>query len=699
MATLKTGYSVASTPCCAAINGRFYSVNDFDRMQVWDGVYATMRDAGIAGPAAAPSSPTTTSAGSTTVGTHLIRYRYLDSSSPAATYRSNASPALSYAISTATAASLTFSIGATSTAGALVRSTDTKVDTIQLEATAASGSDFYVVTSVPNTATTVSYNLADALLTLNEAGGLYDTNIDATTDVGAGHDRPPLGTIVAQCKNRTFIAGSLARTYTALSVTLSSTSVTGGDFSSLWTGRMLRITGDTAAYQISSTTSTTLTLTANYAGSTSTAATGIIYSRTPNTIYWSAAVNGAQLPESFKTTQLARNVLNGTGDQVLGLINWQGDLLIAGRYSMERLVFIDDPAINGELVSIAGKFGIWNQRCFVVVDGTLFGWGPNGIWQMRANGPAWISHPIDEQIASSSYGYIDVSRASQIHGTYDPTEKVVRWFFCKTGETVPRQAVCIDLDGRRWSRSQWRQGIDASVNMIDATGNYLAALSDSTNGQTWTHDGSSDGLPTTTTGDYTVTVSSTTTVVRVIDALPTTGTGLVGRMLLMPATGEERVIISNTASTITVAALASAPSAGAKAYVGSIPFSFETEWWDAGAPEAKKQAHLYLRFVPTTGGIARIRIYNDFGTSPMAWTLTDSVSRPNGVNAWVHNQTYVEVSLSSSDSTGFVKLPMFAELKRHLKASCEILSPAGVVRILEFGFQATRQGTKVVTNE
>lgn len=692
--SLLTGYNTEAYGCFESVNGRIYLTNDFNRLQVWDGVASALRDAGIAGPAAAPTTPSA-AGGNVTTGTHLIRYRYIDSSSPAATYRSNASANLSY---TATSASLTFSIGTTITAATIVRSTDAKVDTIQLEATAASGSDFYVVGTVANTATAISYNLADASLILNEAADTYDTNLLATQDTGVGHDQPPIASLIAHTKDRTFLAGATVRGRT-VGVTLSSTSVTGTNFSTLWSSRMFRVVGDSASYLISSTTSTTMTLAKAYAGSTSTAASAEIFSRTPNTIYWSAAPNGAELPESWKITQMARTCLNGTGDEIVGLKGWQGDLIISGRFSMERLVFIDNPA-TGELVRIAGKFGVWNQRCFVVVDGTLFGWGPNGAWQMRAAGPSWISHPIDDAITDSTRGYIDVSQSSQFHGVYDPIQKVIRWFFVKTGDVGPRQSICIDLSERRWFRSSFRQNIAASVNAIDSSGNWRGLLSDSVNGQTWKHEGATDGVPSSSTGAYTVTVSSTTTVVNVVDSLPTSNSGLTGAILYQPSSGEERVIASNTSSTITLSsALTTAPSSGSAVYVGAIPWYIETEWEDFGHPEAKRQAHLYLSFIPTTSGTLRVRVYGDFNATPLTWTRVDTGPTPRGVSSWTNGQTYVEVSMSTSDTGGFVKIPMFMEFKRYLKASVECISPAGTLRLLDASFQPTKAGTKAVVNE
>jgi len=73
---------------------RFYYVNGWDDMRVWDGIAATDSAAGITGPSVEASawtgSFTEPNAGSVTAGFHDIRYRFQDSrtgyvSNPSAT--------------------------------------------------------------------------------------------------------------------------------------------------------------------------------------------------------------------------------------------------------------------------------------------------------------------------------------------------------------------------------------------------------------------------------------------------------------------------------------------------------------------------------------------------------------------------------------------------------------------------------------
>lgn len=699
--TLKSSYNTTLIPSFAFINSRLYITNNFDRVQVWNGVSATTYDAGIAAPSAAPTAPTTGS-GSCTVGTHLIRFRYLDNTSPASTYRSNASPILSQSVTTAANASLTFSIGTSSTN--IIRSSDPKVTTIQVEMTAASGSIYYVAATANNAATSVVVNITDANLALAELGGLYDSGNGTDEDLGTGNEQPPLGSIIAQCRDYTFIGGDEPFSLTGVGVTNNSTTVTGTGFSPQWNQRRkIRIGTDTVEYLIDSVNAagTSMTLVNAYTGSTNANTTASVYAQNPNTIYWSAfiAARGAVMPESFRAAARARNVLNGTGDRLSGMVEFNGDLLILGRFTSERLVFVDDPGA-GEIDKLSGQFGTWNQRCIVSVEGQVYAWGPNGVWVGRGGGPQWISRDIEE-----TYGaIIDTTYASKFHGTYDPATKTIRWFYVGTGDTTCKDVIAYDIPGGRWVREEYRQAIDASIFGADSNGKIQCMLSDSTNGFTFYRQGATDGVPSSSTGAYTANTGSTTTVTQVTDSLPTgTLTDLAGLMLYRPSTSETVAITSNTISAITHAAFATAATVGESIYVGAIPWTYETTWWTGDGLAEKKRVAFFIEVVPgTTTGIAKVYFYADWATTPFTFTTESTYDPPKGVLTFVTGQNYLEIDFGNVSVTdGFIKIPMPLDWRRVVRAKIEIVSPAGTPKIMDayFAIQAKADSKPSTVNE
>jgi hypothetical protein len=677
--SLLTGYAVDKTPNWAAIGTRAYLTNDFDRPQVWDGVWSAMVAAGIAAPSSngttthTMAGPNSTAAGSSTIGTHLFRYRYVDSKSPAGTYRSNPSGSLSYAVVSAPTSALTFTITAAGGGGNIIRSADTKVDTIVVEMTLASGSTYYVATTCANSATSVTVNISDTSLAVQDLASLYDET---------GHEQPPIASCILECRRFTFVAGSHSRTRT-VTVTNGSASVTGTVFSTLWANRFVRFGSDTTTYEISSATTTTITLTTTYAGSSG-STTATIFSKYPNRLYWSKE----SFPESFSAATRARDVLNGTGDRIVGLADFYGDIWTIGLRSMSKLVFRDEPS-DGEENVIPGNFGIWNQRCLIQLDGALYGWGPNGVWTSTGGRPRWLSRPCDTTVAA----LLDTSLMDQAHACYDPIEKRITWWFCRSGDTHPKDALELDLTKGRWSSPQWRQGIDASVMVSNANGKLLQVVSDSTNGMSWYGYGATDGVPSTSTGSYTTSTGSTTTVVNVVDSLPTgAGTDLTGTILYRVATGEMRAIASNTSSAITAGSAftstPTSPAAGEAMYVGAIPWSITTGWWTGDGLQDKKRAMLQVQVSPSTAGEILVYLYRDKSATPVVWTTNGSTEQrwPKAITAPANGQSYLAVSLNVSSNDGFVSIPMNLSWSRMLRAKVVCLSPAGTLRLLDVNF-------------
>lgn len=672
-------YNIEARPYVAPLGPRVYWTNDFERMAVWNAVDSALRDAGIPAPAAAIGSPST-AGGNCTAGIHLIRYRFIDSKSPAGGYRSNPSPPLTYTVAAGNE-QLTFDIGTSGTD--IIRSTDSKVDTIQVEMTLVDGTTYYVATTCLNTASTVVVSISDSSLAVQE-------DVAATWG-GFGHEQPPLGSCIFECRGHAFLCGATKRTRT-VGVTLNSTSVTGTNFSTLWAGRLIRIGTDTAAYEISSATSTVITLTSPYLGSTNAAVTATIYSKNPNRAYWSRQY----LFESWKPATQARDVLAGFGDSVVGGCDFQGDAWFFGTRSMGRLVFADDPA-NGEVNPVPGYHGLWSSHCLMPLDGVLYGWGPNGAWMISGGAPRWISRAIDTAIAD----LIDVTESDQFFAAYDPVEKVIRWHFVATGDSEPKYTMTYELTGQRWSIDQYRTPITCATTVADPNGRVRLVVSDGTNENLYYHSGTTDGVPSPGNGVYTVAaVGSTTSVIVVNESLPETGTEhLYSLVLYRPATGEESIIDDNDSSTITIdVPFATTPSPAEEMYVGAIPCSITTDWWIDRDLGDKKRPHLHLLFNPSATGSVRVKVYRDFQTSPHTWTQVDGDRWPDGVTM-VDGRNYLEVALGGGASVtdGFVSLPMPSDWGRAWRAELIVLSPAGSPKILDVRFAVTAgrdQGTE-----
>jgi hypothetical protein len=666
--TLASGYAVDAPAVWWNAGPRAYVTNDFDPAQGWNGTWSALRQAGIAAPAASLAGPDSTAPGVTTAGAHRLRYRFLDSTSPGGAYRSDPSGSLEYTVAPGGEA-LTFTIG---TAGTdIIRSDDPKVDTIHLEMTTVNGATFYVAETVANSASSVTVDVSDATLAQLELA-------DAFGDFG--HEPPPCCAWGFESKGIVFVGGFHPRTR-IVSVTNASATVTlvsGGNFSTQWAGRLVRVGSDAQTYVVQVATATTLTLAVPYAGATDASVTATITARNPNRIYWTRR----GLPESFSGAERARDVLVGSGDRLMGGADVTGEPYFFGQRSMARLVYRVDPG-DAELVQVPTTHGVWNHRCVVGVDGAVFGWGPNGAWKLFGGAPRWISRPIDRTVAA----LINVDAMALAHASVDPVNKVIRWWFVGGGETEPRYALTHEIAGGRWTIDRYRQPLAASVVAADDTGSLTLLVSDAVHERTWHARGATDGVPLPSDGAYTGASGSTATVVQVNESLPTgAGTDLSGVILYRPGTDEERVIVSNTSAAITVSpAFATVPAEGEDLYAGAIPFAFTTDWWLGADAADKKRANLHLLTNPSSTGVARVYLYRDYSATPYVWTSTDRDLWGNGVGL-VNGRNYLTVDLDTGTGDGFVQLPCPAEWSRALRAMVEVLSPAGTVAILDVRF-------------
>jgi hypothetical protein len=679
MATTITGLNTTNRPTTTAINGRIYLANDFDPIKV------TTQDvgysAGITGPAAALGAPTAT-AGNCTNGTHLARYRYRDSRTG---YVSNPSNSVSVTV-TGGNGTLTFDVTAD-----YVASTDAKVTNIDIELTPVNDSTFYRAQTALNTATAVAVSISDANLT-------QQFNADANYGSAENFNLfqmsvPPTKAVIVAHRNRLFWGVDEPYAITAsFSSGVANITYSGGPQG--WVGRMIQATGDTAEYEILTVASTTMTLSAVYAGTTG-SKTATVHAKNPNQIGYSPI----NYPEATLTGEYVRDVLIGRGDRLRAMFSREDALYLFGRYSADRLCFNVNPsALTSNLLPIKGDRGCFNQRCLVAAEGRLFSFDNLGIYEVREI-PKHLSNHIDPTLKEMC----DYTAFNKFHGVYDPVERVMAWFFCISGETWPKYAAVVDFDtidsDPRWQFYQYRQGIVSSAIVASSDGQVRGWVGDE-NGYTWAFSTTNtfDGIYPTNPAVLTAAAGATTTIIPVDESLYTTTT-MGGAIAYFPTTGEERLVSTNAASSVTLAsALSGAPADGDEFWVGSFPVEYRTKWWAGqGMQNKKRPSYFYLMLYPGTAtGKLQIYFYKDFSQQPYTFTPDasyigwDGVTFPNGV---------LNIDLDGGSGDGFVAVNMPSDWSRVLQARIISTKPDGTFRVLDFGFKVGRTDEIEVGNE
>lgn len=674
--TLKSSLNTAYKGSTAKSNGRLYFVNDFDVMQVIERGDVTGATAGISAPTATIGSPSA-SGGSCTSGTHLIRYRYYNSKS---LYISNPSPALSY---TATGSvDLTFSIGTGTGSEAIIRSTDPKVDQVIIEMSAAGASTYYRAKTVNQALTGATVSLADATLTLLDLTSIYGD---------FGHEPPPLFKLITECRGRLFGWGATAYSLTGgVAATLSGTSITntGTAFSPNWAGRLLQVGGDTQTYRITSGSTSSLTISTNYSGTSVTGAALKVVSGAPYTLTWSRA----GFPESWKPSDWARRVLMNDGDIPTGMVCHHDVMWLFGKITMCMLDYTADPA-TGKVYLIPTEMGLWNQDCLVKAGGKIFGWGPSGVWTIDGMLPQHLSSPIDEAIdgsdASSALNY-NSDNCDNFFANYDPKERCISWYYTTAATGYPQNAIVYSLDTGKWSTRTFRQAIRCGCLTTRGQSNVQALVADD-NGYSWTLTADAfDGVPVSLSGGV-VTVSTTgatTTVIPVSGTTLSTSPDLAGIVVYNPSTSGSAVIASNTATAFTLAsALTAAPSIGDALYFGSFEAQIRTKWVSAQGMDYKQRpTWLSVKKVPNTStGTLNVKVYLDFSTTAHVYETNISDTWPDGITLTNGGSTVV-VDLDGGSGDGVAYVPMPAEWNRVISAEVTQIKPLGTLQLLEVSF-------------
>lgn len=687
--TLKSALSTTYRGQFARSNQRLYYADDFDSVQVIELGNSSALVAGIAAPTTGVGTHTigapTSGTGLVQSGTHYVRYRYYNSRSG---YYSN--PSLQRTLTVTGSESITFDIGTGTGSEAIIRSTDSKVDQVIVELTAAGASAFYNVAAANQVLTSVTISMDDTTIELQVPSATYGDY---------GHEQPPLFSLIQEHRGRLFGWGATVRTITGVTLTLSSTTVTvtGSTFSTNWAGRMLQLTTGTDVYRISAATGAgTLTLSTAYSGTTTTSGSVKIYSLGADTLYWTRA----GYPEAWKPSEWARRVLQNATDTPSGMVSYHDVLWLFGQRTMRVLDYPTDPA-TGSLEQVPTEMGLWNQRCLIQCGGYIFGWGRTGAWLINGLSPSHISRAIDARLDgtdTSSTVSFDASLSEQFFGYYDPHERVLTWVYCKTGDTSPKNHITFDLDSKQWRTGLWRQAMLTSC-MVGGTINDVRAMLSDENGYSWyVTENRFDGVPTSlvdTGSEYTgvITVTSgaslSSSVIPTLETLPTSPQDLKGVVLYNPSTSGTAVVLSNTSGGIVLAsALTATPSAGDLLYLGSFEFKLKTKWLvSEGLENKKRPAYLMIKKVPGTDlGRLRVRIYLDFSTTPMTFTKGLSDTEPNGIYI-TDGLTYCDVDLgNSTDDASCAFVPLFADWQRAISAEITSTKPSNQLKLLDVSF-------------
>jgi len=653
--TLSSSLSTDHLPNFRTYDSQLYVVNGWDACKVWDGVSATIVNAGIASGGSDWAPSPSSASGDIAIGTHLIRYRYKNSRTG---YVSDPSKEYSHAVSSTTK-KLTFSIGDSGSSN-IVRSTDSKADTIVVEMTAAGGTTFFEAETAAMTASSVVVNIDDDALA--EAVLDYDND---------GHGVPPVCSLIEEHNARMWYGGRVVHSSGTCSVTNGSTTVTlnNASLTDAILTAYLAIDGDTKSYSIASkTNASVLELDKNYEGTTGSGKSYSIFWLEPNIVFWSKP----GYPESVDPDNYTV-VLKKRGDVLSAMKAYSSRMLFFGQNSIDEWRYTDDPA-DGMIRPCSDERGALNNQCVIEAHGRIFVMDKLGFYQWSCPTPLPLSSPIDEIIPD-----INWDQSDRFHGIYSPQEKCVRWFYCADSDEHPQNYFEFDLEQNTWCIGRLGFGVRSST--VVQTDSARRVLYGDRYGYTWFADiGRSDGAHPDYTLTGTVGSGSTSQIIQIDEAaLYISGDGLDGVELYWKEGEESGVIDSNTASAVTLkSALSETPSEGDTVYLGRIAGKLKTKAIAVKRP-ADRQENLYAHifFVPTSSSRKAIcRVYEDYS----ATAKSDYAAKAERGVTYTASSDDIEIDLNNE--TGMVRIPLSSSASHVVELEFEFNQPDTAARIL-----------------
>lgn len=685
MTTLSSSLTPNHRPTVAEFRKTSYLNNGWDKMQRWDGRSTALEVAGLEGPSTDVDTwvpVPTTAAGSTTVGVHLFRYRYMDSKTG---YVSDPSEEREVEV-VAGAEKLTFPISTTGTAN-MIRSTDAKVDKIVIEMTLVGanpgeeGEEFFKAVEGLQSASSLDVDVSDPQIELQ----LLPWPVD-------GHRPPPVAKNVVSHRSRLWLFGTVVHSVGNCDVTNGSNLVPEGATSPDWrtsalgssataradTPWFLQIDGDPRSYEVDfyDSGNTRIQLLENYAGTTATGVSYKLFSRA-NAIW----VSRPDYPEGFEPLKFLTGPQSEMSGDITAGVGYGASMLFYSLSGMFKLSWDQGPLTDPILIPLSKQYGALNQHCVVEVEGRVYSMDRLGWTMWDGVFPRLISRQVDEL-----RDLIDFTKSDNFSVVFFPDLRAIRWHVCYTSDanTYPRRYIQFDLDSQSWSTGRTLQGI-SSARLVPTSEGPKVLYGDE-NGHLWFADrGTAEGCYE-TFGHVTASSVAGGTAITVSDTLTTDNVGLAGCYLYQPLSLEYRLITSNTASIITVASsFTTEPQASEVLWVGPIPALLKTRAYGARKKSDKKRnRYAQISFEPETSArLLRVRLYEDLSSTAKAW---DTSGRTNLENlTWPGNNTNYPntdwlVDLSERD--GHTEVPLGREFKRHFEIEVECWEPDATVEIV-----------------
>lgn len=343
-------------------------------------------------------------------------------------------------------------------------SSDTRTAGRQIfRSTAGQDEELYLDKQInDNSTTSTTSTNSDATLTAASNTRLRILAPDGTINARRFGVPPDHMGHVCYHSNRTIWTGSTPYTKGHAQVTNSSATVTivGGTVTSVMDGRKFQVRGDTTEYTIDAvdTGANTLTLSANYAGSTDLFASYMVHMGKE---HWRRLYFGYPgEPESVYTNDAVDIDADYSAERrIIAAYSFNSFIYVATATRTYRWVFANDPAVGDFYPS--EERGLLNKRCYCHVENSVACMDREGIYLFNGGTANPISNVISDWLRKNVFWH----NARWFHASALPSEETVKFFVCLDGSRYPRHSVCFNYRTLRWWYEEYPWPIASSVSV------------------------------------------------------------------------------------------------------------------------------------------------------------------------------------------------------------------------------------------
>ena len=522
---------------------------------------------------------------------------------------------------------------------------------------------FYVDVDTTDLTSTqfTSYKTDEELTT---AVALQDSNGNDLNVVRRG-EPPNTKRAIASFLNRLFLAVNHRNVLGELTVTASSTTITGEDafFRTVFDARTVypQGTSNTKAYVIDSLSvpNQTVTTTVAYNGTTANGVTyGIEQAEPDDLVLYYSEIDDPEWWNALSGLTIAREKQDG---EMTGLLPLATSMLILFENRSSKLTFRTSPLLSsapetggdGRVIQASAR-GCVNHRCAVKAGPVACLMDYQGCYLYDDTSVTEISDQIAPMFSPGHEWSIYWEAKESFHAVYDQENVTVRWFVVIGDGQYPRHAICYHLDRKKWWIEKFPWPVTSSC--VGRLGTRYVMFYGSTARRLFVATEHLDGADinvnrnatlrgtVTSSGPFTLTDSTAAFSSSLVNSPVSIVSGKGAR--------QQNIIVSNTATKITLLRpWLIAPDTTSTYQVGSVDWQWTSSMMKLATKGSEMLRGVQVTFTPTErASTIVLRTYGDFAATADVFSAdydSDGVTTTNDSD---------EVKLDLTHSTGFVEI-------------------------------------------